>query len=231
MTNEKMRVDGIPAIIWGPSSEKAYISVHGKKSKKEESEFFAQIAQEHGYQVLSFDLPEHGERINENYPCNIWNGIHDLDLIAQYAQSKWKDLSLYANSLGAYFSLMTYKNMQFSKCLFHSPILDMERLIQNMMKWFNVDEKQLQTKGEIETPMREVLSWDYYSFVKNNRIVKWNIPTSILYGTADNLTERTVVDEFTNKYKCKLEIVEGGQHYFTTKNEIESLEKWIRNNV
>jgi len=231
MEKQKTIIDGIPAIIWGTSSEKAYISVHGKKSRKEEIEPFAQIAQEHGYQVLSFDLPEHGERVNENYPCDIWNGMHDLKTISQYALSKWTHLSLYANSLGAYFSLMTYKDIKFDKCLFHSPILDMERLIQNMMKWFNVDDKTLQGKGEIETPMGETLSWKYYSFVQNNRIVQWNIPTSILYGTADNLTERLIVNEFANKYKCNLDIVEGGQHFFTSEEELVALDKWMRKNI
>ena len=231
MENQKTKINGIPAIIWGTNSEKGYIFVHGKKSRKEEAKPFAQIAQEHGYQILSFDLPEHGERIDEKYPCDIWNGINDLNIIGQYAKLKWKRLSLFANSLGAYFSLMTYKDIQFEKCMFHSPILDMERLIQNMMKWFNVDEKQLQEKGEIKTPMGEVLSWDYYSFVRNNRIVQWNTPTNILYGSADNLTERLVVDEFKNNHKCELEIVEGGQHFFTSKEEIAALYKWIRNNV
>jgi alpha-beta hydrolase superfamily lysophospholipase len=231
MEYRKTSINGIPAIIWGAKSEKAYIFVHGKKSRKEEAEPFAQIAQAHGYQVISFDLPEHGERTNEKYPCDIWNGMRDLETIFRYAQPKWKHISLYANSLGAYFSLMTYKDMQFDKCLFHSPILDMERLIKNMMKWFNVDENTLQEKREIKTPMGETLSWKYYSFVRNNRIAQWNIPTSILYGTADNLTERAVVDEFANKYKCNLDIVEGGQHFFASKAELSALDKWIETNV
>lgn len=180
---------------------------------------------------MSFDLPEHGERTDCNYPCNIWNGIKDLGIIERFARSRWNNLSLYANSLGAYFSLMTYANMQFSKCLFYSPILDMERLIQNMMKWFNVDEKELEQKGEIETPMGEVLSWEYYSFVRNNRITQWNFPTSILYGCADNLTERSTVDAFVSRFGCNLSTVENGQHYFTTPEEVKALDIWIRSNI
>jgi alpha-beta hydrolase superfamily lysophospholipase len=231
MENRKTRIHGIPAIIRGTKSESSCIFVHGKKSRKEDAEFFAQIAQERGRQVLSFDLPEHGERIHEKYPCTVWNGMHDLNVISRYAQSRWEHLSLYANSLGAYFSLMAYKDIKFDKCLFHSPILDMERLIQNMMKWFDVDEQQLLEKDEVETAMGEVLSWDYYSFVRNNRIVRWDIPTTILYGSADDLAERSVVDEFASRYQCKLVVVEGARHFFASREEITALDRWIRENA
>ena len=41
--------------------EKVYIHVHGKMSRKEYAEAFAEIAEKKGYQTISFDLPEHGE--------------------------------------------------------------------------------------------------------------------------------------------------------------------------
>lgn len=62
MEKETLYIDGIPAILWGTASEKIYIHVHGKMSKKEYAEQFAIIADNKGYQTLSFDLPEHGER-------------------------------------------------------------------------------------------------------------------------------------------------------------------------
>jgi len=48
----------------------------------------------------------------------------------------------------------------------------MERLIQNMMKWFSVSEQQLKEKQKIPTPMGETLYWDYYCYVKANLIAK-----------------------------------------------------------
>lgn len=76
---EKIKVNNIPAILYGPASDRLYLYVHGKLSRKEEAEHFASIAEKSGYQVLSFDLPEHGERASEQYSCTTQNGVHDLN--------------------------------------------------------------------------------------------------------------------------------------------------------
>ena len=143
MKTLKIIIEGIPAIIWGEASEKVYIHVHGKMSRKEYAEAFAEIAEKKGYQTLSFDLPEHGERTDGNDWCDLWNGIHDLNVIADYAFSKWNHVFLYACSLGAYFSLHTYSNRKIEKCLFQSPVVDMEYLIQQMFLCLRVTEERL----------------------------------------------------------------------------------------
>lgn len=43
MKKLKITMEGIPAIIWGESSEKVYIHVHRKMSCKEYAEAFAKI--------------------------------------------------------------------------------------------------------------------------------------------------------------------------------------------
>jgi esterase/lipase len=147
---EKIQINNIPAILYGSASDRLYLYVHGKHSSKEEAERFANIATKSGYQVLSFDLPEHGERANEQYPCTAQNGVHDLNAIYSFIKNKYNSISLYACSLGAYFSLVAYQNTRFDKCLFLSPILDMERLIQNMMKWSNIYEYNIGSMKVLE---------------------------------------------------------------------------------
>jgi hypothetical protein len=78
MRKEEIKIGNIPALLYGANSKKLYIFVHGRYSNKEEAENFSMIATENGCQVISFDLPEHGERKNENYDCTIQNAIHDL---------------------------------------------------------------------------------------------------------------------------------------------------------
>ena len=68
MIHQTLRIDGIPAILWGAPSDRVYIHVHGKQSRKEYAEEFAVLAEERGYQTLSFDLPRHGERQAEATP-------------------------------------------------------------------------------------------------------------------------------------------------------------------
>lgn len=214
MKKEKLTIENIPSILWGEKSDSIYIYVHGKMSSKNEAQGFAEKAIPKGYQVLSFDLPEHGERVNESYPCMAWNGIHDLGIIESYVRQGWRDIYLYGSSLGAYFCLLAYKDLPLKKCLFLSPILDMARLIENMMKWAGVDEQILQEKREIPTPMGETLYWDYYCFAKENPIGKWNVPTAILYGSKDTLTECEVVTGFVKRFDCDLTVIEDGEHWF-----------------
>lgn len=228
MIKRKLQIENIPAILYGPDSDKLYLFVHGKCSKKEEAEDFANMATSLGFQVLSFDLPEHGERESQQYKCTVQNGTHDLAVIYTYINKKYKVISLYACSLGAYFSLVAYQDIKFSNCLFVSPILDMEKLIQNMIKWANISEKELKEKGEIDTSFGETLSWDYYQYVRNHPIKKWNNKTSILYGENDKLTEKYVIKSFVEKYNCQIDVMIGGEHYFHTPDQLSYLDDWIR---
>lgn len=72
MTNEHLNIKNIPAIIWGDTSSKVYLYIHGQGGYKEEAEAFASIANRYGWQVLSIDLPEHGERKEERDLFNPW---------------------------------------------------------------------------------------------------------------------------------------------------------------
>ena len=57
----------IPTIIWEEPSDKIIIAAHGSHSSKIDDCMWilANEAIKKGYQVLSFDLPWHGERVYE----------------------------------------------------------------------------------------------------------------------------------------------------------------------
>lgn len=228
--NRKILVDNIPSIVWGDKSNSVYIFVHGKMSYKESAQEFAEIAAKRGYQVLSFDLPEHGERKNNCQRCDIWNGTHDLERIGAYVKENWNEINLYGCSLGAYFSLYAYKNFPIKKCLFQSPILDMEYLIHQMFLWFDITEEQLHIKGEIPTPI-DILSWKYYSYVKEHPVEKWDMPTAILYGAEDNLQSRDVIDNFVAKFGCELKVSIGSEHSFGKKEDSKIVTKWLEEHI
>ena len=58
---------GIPAILWGESERRIYVAVHGRCGNKEDEQIrcFAEMAVNNGFSVLSFDLPQHGQRQQE----------------------------------------------------------------------------------------------------------------------------------------------------------------------
>lgn len=227
MKKEKLRIDSIPAIIWGEASDKVYLFVHGKMSSKEYAEHFAEIAEQKGYQTISFDLPEHGERHDEKDRCDIWNGIRDLNVIGNYVFEKWETVSLFACSLGAFFSLHAYGSRKFKKCLFQSPIVDMNYLIGQMFIWFNVSEELLKEKKEIPTPV-DILSWDYYCYVKEHPIEKWPFETHILYGAKDNLQSRDTMERFCEKFHCRLTVSENSEHPFMALEDGKILTQWFK---
>ncbi|QXE17984.1 carboxylesterase [Clostridium sp. 001] len=230
MIKSKLKIENIPAILWGKKSDKLFVAVHGNMSNKEDDAItiFAEEAIAIGYQVLSFDLPEHGDRKDEAYVCKVQNCIKDLNTIMNYAQSLSSNISVFACSMGTYFTLLAYKDELLKQCLFLSPVVNMERIINNMMTWFNVSENRLKSEKEILTPIGQTLYWDYYCYVKEHPITVWNKPTSILYGSEDNLCEFDVVDSFVKRFNCNLQVMEQGEHYFHTEEQLQFLRQWIK---
>ena len=112
------------------------------------------------------------------------------------------------------------------KAYFISPIVDMEKLITDMLAWANVTEQELETKGLIHTEFGEDLSWDYLFYVRSHPI-KWNVPTHILYGTNDHLTSIETIRRFADKYQASLTMMKGGEHWFHTEEQIRFLDIWI----
>ena len=229
MKTQKFMLGDIPAILWGEDSNRVYVHVHGKMSRKEYAESFAAIAETKGYQTLSFDLPEHGER-TDSKRCDVWDGVSDLRTISDYAFANWERVSLYACSIGAYFSLNAYNTMPFEKALFQSPIVDMEWLVKNMMLWSGVTEAELESKKEIPSPV-DTLRWDYYQYIIPHPITQWNIPTAILYGGKDNLQPEESVRAFAEKFGCSLTVSENSEHPFMAQSDAPIVENWLCRNI
>ena len=233
MNKQKILIDNIPTIIWGNKTDKIYIAIHGFMSNKNDKiiQLFAETATKYNFQVISFDLPEYGERKNDfSYICNIQNCLYDLNLITKYAQSLTKNINIFACSIGTYFALQTYKNIILQNCLFLSPVINMQVIIENMMKSFNITSEELQHKKEISLPIGQKLYWDYYQYTKTNKITKWDSPTSILYGTHDNICDYNIINHFATNFKCDITIMKNGKHYFHTDKELSFYNQWLQNN-
>ena len=144
MKTERININNIPSIIWGEKSNKVFIAVHGNMSNKEDEviKILAEKVVEKGYQVLSFDLPEHGERKDDtNYLCKVQNCVKDLKQIIEYAKKNYEEINLWACSMGAYFSLISCKDEDIKNSVFLSPVVNMKIIIDNMMLWSNTTEK------------------------------------------------------------------------------------------
>lgn len=230
MKTKPILIGTIPAMLWGEPSDTLILAVHGNLSSKTDVPIvlLAEEAGALGFQVLSFDLPEHGERKNAPERCNPQTCQRDLAAVLAYTTANYKEISLFACSMGAYFSLLTYADEAFRQCLFLSPVVNMLHIIQNMMRWAQVSEEKLRQEQEITTPFGPTLYWDYYQTVKANPISRWNQPTSILYGGKDELCAKEDVSSFAEQFRCNLEVVEGAAHYFHTEEDLSAYRDWLK---
>lgn len=230
METKRIKINNIPSIIWGEKSSKVFIAIHGNMSNKEDKviEILANKVTNKGYQLISFDLPEHGERkIDTNYLCKVQNCINDLKQIIEYAKANYNEINIWACSIGAYFSLLAYKDEDLKQCLFLSPVVNMKIIIENMMLWSNTTEKELNEKQEIKTDFGQTLYWDYYLYVKENPITNWNKKTYILYGNKDNMQNESIIKNFSNEFNCDLTILKNGEHYFHTEEQLNFYNDWL----
>ena len=221
----------IPAVLYGDSSEKLFLYIHGKMGCKEEAARIAEIVCPKGYHVLSIDLPGHGERMGEMECFVPWEVVPELRAVYDYATEHWKNVSLYANSIGAYFSLLAFRDVKLEKSLFVSPILDMEKLIHDMMGWACVSWEQLWEAGEISTNFGETLSLKYLTYAEEHPITKWDSPTAILYAAKDHLTARGTVVTFSRRFGCSVTVMENGEHWFHTEEQVAVLDAWLRKEI
>ena len=228
MKIEQFIIQGIPAVLYGDSGERLFLYIHGKMGRKEEAAGLAEIVCPKGYQVLSIDLPGHGARTNELNRFVPWDVVPELQAVFAFARKRWKKISLYANSIGAYFSLIAFQEAKLEKSLFVSPVLDMEKLIRDMMGWAGVTQEQLKEVGEIPTAFGETLSWQYLTYAAEHRITGWNSPTAILYAGQDHLTAQNTVEDFARRFGCTVTVMEQGEHWFHTEEQLAVLDAWLQ---
>lgn len=224
MKTERFQIDTIPAVLYGEPANQGYLFLHGRMGCKEEAEAFAQVVCPKGHQVLSIDLPAHGERQNRKEELLPWTAVPDIRSALDWTGQHWKAVALRANSIGAYLAMLAFDTP--SRALLASPVLDMEGLIMIMMDWAGVTEEQLRKQRKIATSFGQTLSWKYLCWVREHPVYNWTCPVHILYGSRDNMTSRQTIDEFVRTHNAKLTVMEGGEHWFHTPEQLAVLRKW-----
>ena len=190
------------------------IYIHGKGGNADEAEHYK-------------PLFPNGDVIGFDYKAETpWNAKQEFSAYFDSVAANYDEVVLIANSIGAFFSMNALAGKRIKQALFISPVVNLEKLICNMMMWANVSEDELCKKGEIATAFGETLSWKYLCYVRENPI-KWNIPTHILYGSNDNLTDLETMQDFAQKADASLTIVQGGEHWFHTDEQMQFLDRWI----
>lgn len=194
---------------------KLIIYIHGKGGTAQEADHYKTIFENDD--IIGFDYKAQTP----------WKAKEEFPQFFDEVCKNYQSVEIIANSIGAFFVMNALENKKIEKAYFISPIVDMERLIRNMMQWANVTEKQLQDEQEIQTEFGETLSWKYLCYVRNHPL-KWKIPTHILYAQNDNLTSYKTILKFSKKTNASLTVMEEGEHWFHTKKQMAFLDKWLK---
>ena len=227
MKKEELRFGKIPGLLYTVQSDRAFLFIHGKGGNKEEAGLLAEIACEKDWDVVGIDLPGWGARTAEAERFVPWEAAPELRTVYDALKQRYSAIALFANSIGAYFSLLALGDKALERALFVSPVTDMERLICRMMEWAAVTAEQLKKEGEIPTAFGETLSWPYLCYVREHPVTHWNVPTRILYAGRDELVERETIEKFVSRFDAELTVMEEGEHWFHTEEQLAALRQWI----
>lgn len=190
------------------------IYVHGKGGSVAEAEHYKALFPE--AEVLGFDY-------RAQTP---WEAKAEFPQFFEKQRKQCDRLTLAANSIGAFFSMSSLDETLIDRAYFISPVVDMKNLIENIMLWTGVSERELAEKQEIPTQFGETLSWAYLTYVREHPVL-WQVPTRILYGAHDNLTSLETIRAFAEKTGAELTVMPDGEHWFHTEWQMQFLDQWI----
>ena len=194
--------------------KKCVVYIHGKGGSATEAEHYKPLFV--GYDVVGFDYQAQTPWEAQTEFVNFFTEI----------AAKYEQISVVANSIGAFFAMHALPDFKLFQAYFISPIVNMEHLIENMLNWANVTEADLRQKGTIATEFGETLSWEYLSWVRAHPL-NWNTPTHILYGSNDNLQSPEDIKVFASKINADITIMLDGEHWFHTPEQMSFLDNWI----
>ena len=135
-----------------------------------------------------------------------WDTGKEIYKTVEELKKRYENIILIANSIGAYFSMNADIDEMVQKAYFISPVVDMEKM------------NGVELTGE----------WLHYV---RTHPVRWNVPTHILYGSKDNLISFDTISNFAKRHNATLTVMEGGEHWFHTEEQMQFLDEWIVRNV
>lgn len=183
----------------------AVVYIHGKGGSAQEAAHFKPLFP--GRNVI-------GMEYSAQTP---WQAKDEFGAFFDALCQKYASISLIANSIGAFYAMHAGIDAQITQAFFISPVVDLEKQIQDKIRQDACSGVQQNDSQEGEK---------YLTFVRTHPL-RWHAPTSILYGSGDELTPRNVITAFANKIGARLTVMEGGEHWFHTPEQMRFLDQWL----
>ena len=124
----------------------AVLYIHGKNGSAAESAHYEPLFPEH--EVIGLDYQAYTP----------WDTGTEIRQAVEKQKMPGRRITLIANSIGAFFAMNAGLDRLIERAFFISPIVDMERLITDMMAWSGVSEEELKSRGVFPSAFGEDLS-------------------------------------------------------------------------
>ena len=195
--------------------KKAILYIHGKNGEMEEAEHYKNVFAD--CEVIGLDYKG----------VTPWYTKEEFVKVYQRLSEQYENISIIANSIGAYYAMNAFADKKIERAFFISPVVDMEKLITDTMSWAGISEEILAERKEIALSLTETLSWKYLCYVRENPIV-WNVPTDVLYAEKDHLISKETILKFVRAHKATLTVMKDGEHWFHTEKQMQFLDNWLK---
>ncbi len=193
--------------------KKAVIYVHGMRGNAEEAAHYQTLFP--GYDVIGFDYQA----------ANPWEALEEFPTFAAPICAQYDEVLLVAVSSGAYYAMYALTELPIARAFLISPVVDMERMLLDIMRATDVTEEALREQGRIG-----ILSWEYMTYVRAHPL-RWHKPTHMLYGENDNWINFDTVAAFASRIGAELTVMPGGEHWFHTPEQMAFLDAWLQNTL
>lgn len=194
--------------------KQAVVYIHGKGGNAGEAEHYRPLFPDADVIGLEFES------------AALWDTVEAFPALFAPVFQAYDSVILVANSIGAWYAMMSLSDAPIKQAYFISPIVNMERLILDMAAWAGVTERELREKGSIETNLGETLSWEVLCRTRETPN-RWHTPTRILYGAKDYLQSYDTVCDFAEQSGAMLRVMPGGEHWFHTPEQMTFLDAWL----
>jgi len=229
MKKEKIIIHGVSVILWGEKSSRVAIVTHGSQSHKEDR--FIQACANNlcnrGFQIISFDLPEHGERRNTTPIHTINQVMVEMKIIMHFAIEHYSSIYLIGCSLGAYYTLLAYQSNSIEQCALLSPVVDLIELTLEMLENDNRTINDVIENNQIILSNGIIVRLEDYQYLIEHKIKEIQFPISILYGQKDKLIRFESIQKFVRSYDCECIVSKKSEHHFHTIEDMYEIDQWL----
>ena len=242
---ENVKIQNTYCRIYKPETkpEQVLIMVHGFAGDKESSVICA-IGEElskNGIQVVSFDLPCHGEDVKNEY-LSATGCMLALTDVVNYVEEEFDSLkvSFFATSFGAYLLLhfLSINRDKYNKIILRAPAIKMAKILEEVIlpeHGFTVNDLKKGINLGYENPL--LVNSAFLKELKDNDLFKMFGDKlnhfHVMQGLKDDVVDVRDVLDFLKKYlpeRCDFYPFENADHRFKKPGELEQIIK-ITNDI